>query len=351
MLRGSRTRLTRQRLTAATAASLLVLTVTACAGGEPETAPPPSPTATPEPTTTSTPTPTPTEEETTAEPEPTSTPFEGGPVLAVKIDHVAAAYPRFGIGSADIVYVDEVEYGLTRLLAVFSTSLPETVGPVRSARPNDPTILANYGPVALAFSGSSTQTRTYLDQGTQVEVNDGHGFYRDRSRRAPHNLLGTPQTLLERAGGSQPAADIGFRYGDAPEGGVPATSVTTSYPASRMSAEFDAATGTFEISTSGRVEIDALTADPVAPTTVVVQKVETSSSDNVTPDGAATPLAHLVGSGEATVLRDGRAFVGEWSRAALDAPTRFEIAGDELTFAPGQVWVWLVPTDQSVTVE
>lgn len=344
----------RHRVTAAITAGLLVLIVGACSGGEPETAASPTPTATAEPRpTTASPiaSPTPAEEETTAEPEPTSTPFEGGPVLAVKLDHVAAAYPRLGIGSADIVYVDEVEYGLTRLLAIFSKSLPESVGPVRSARPNDPTILANYGPVALVFSGSSEQTRPYLQEGTQINVEDGDGFYRDDSRSAPHNLLGTPQTLLDRASGSKPAADIGFRFGDAPEGGTPATSVETRYPSSRMSAELDPESRTFTISSSGQVEIDALTGEPVAPTTVVVQKVRTRPSDNVTADGAATPLAELVGSGEAIVLRDGRSWVGEWSRAALEAPTLFEVDEEELTFAPGQVWVWLVPADQSVTVE
>ncbi|MDO5503480.1 MAG: DUF3048 domain-containing protein [Actinomycetia bacterium] len=337
----------RHRLTAAATAGLLALTVAACTSDEPEASPPPPTTATPAPTPTATPTPTPTP---TPEPEPTSTPFEGGPVLAVKIDHVAAAHPRFGIGSADIVYVDEVEYGLTRLMAVFSTTLPEAVGPVRSARPNDPTILANYGPVALAFSGSSRQTREYLAQGTQINVEDGGGFYRDRSRPAPHNLLATPQTLLDRAGSSEPR-DIGFRYGPAPAGGRPATSVSTQYPAARMSAEFDAESGTFEISTGGRVEIDALTGDPVAPTTVVIQKVPMAPSDNVTSGGVATPLSSLVGSGDAIVLREGQVWEGQWTRADREAPTLFTVGGEELTFAPGQTWLWFVRSDQSVTVE
>ena len=234
---------------------------------------------------------------------------------------------------------------------MFSTALPDTVGPVRSARPNDPTILANYGPVALAFSGSSGKTRDYLARGTQVNIEDGQGFYRDRARRAPHNLFATPQTLLERADGGVPPKDIGFRYGDASDGGRPAISVETRYPASRMSAVFDADSGAFEISSSGRVEIDALTGDAVAPTTVVVQKVAMRPSSNVTSDGAATPLSLLVGSGEAIVLRDGRAWEGKWSRTGLDAPTLFTVDGAELTFAPGQTWVWFVRPDQAVTVE
>lgn len=337
----------RHRLTAAATAGLLAVTAAACSGDEPEVAPPPPQTTTETPTQTPTPTPT---EETTPEPEPTSTPFQGGPVLAVKIDHVDAAYPRFGIGSADIVYVDEVEFGLTRLVAVFSNTLPDAVGPVRSARPNDPTILANYGPVALVFSGSSRQTREYLIRGTQINVEGGSGFYRDRSRAAPHNLLATPQTLLDRADSSEPR-DIGFRYGPAPAGGRAASAIETRYPASRMSARFDSESGTFEISSNGQVEIDALTGDPVAPTTVVVQKVAMAPSTNVTTGGATTPLSSLVGSGDAIVLREGQVWEGQWSRADLEAPTLFTVDGEELTFAPGQTWLWFVRSDQAVTVE
>ena len=38
---------------------------------------------------------------------------------------------------ADVVYIEEVEYGITRLAAVFSSKIPERIGPVRSARITD----------------------------------------------------------------------------------------------------------------------------------------------------------------------------------------------------------------------
>ena len=274
-------------------------------------------------------------------------------MLAVKIDHVDAAYPRVGIGSADVVYVDEVEFGLTRLLAVFSSELPETVGPIRSARPNDPTILANYGPVPLVHSGASRQTYVYLDASSHIDVPNGSGpgFRRDSSRPAPHNLMGTPATLLETAGGSRPPEDVGFRYGPPTPGGTEATSVSTRYPSTRMGAGYDPGSGSYRITTNGRTEIDALTGDPVQPTTVVVQHVDSGDSTNVTTGGEATPLAELVGSGEATVLRDGLVWEGTWSRSSATAPTLFTVGEEELLFAPGQVWLWLVPTGQAVTVE
>jgi len=48
-----------------------------------------------------------------------------GPILVVKIDDTKMAHPQIGIEYADIVYIEQVEGGLTRLAAVFSSEIPE----------------------------------------------------------------------------------------------------------------------------------------------------------------------------------------------------------------------------------
>ena len=60
-----------------------------------------------------------------------------GPVLVVKIDDTTQAHPQIGLEDADIVYIEQVEGGLTRLAAVFSSVIPQRIGPVRSARISD----------------------------------------------------------------------------------------------------------------------------------------------------------------------------------------------------------------------
>jgi hypothetical protein len=39
--------------------------------------------------------------------------------MAVKIDDTSAARPQIGIEQADLVYIEQVEGGLTRLAAIF----------------------------------------------------------------------------------------------------------------------------------------------------------------------------------------------------------------------------------------
>ena len=77
-----------------------------------------------------------------------------GQVLAVKIDDTNSAHPQIGLEDAEIVYIEQVEGGLTRLAAIFSTVIPQRVGPVRSARISDIDILSQFGRVAFAYSGA-----------------------------------------------------------------------------------------------------------------------------------------------------------------------------------------------------
>ena len=333
----------RRAATVAGVAALLVGLTAACSGDKPSAAPTTTTTATPSTTTTTTPAPTPTG----------PTPLVGGPVLAVKIDNTPAARPRIGLDVADVVYVEPVEGGLTRLLAVFSRTQPPEVGPVRSGRESDVDLVANYGRVALAFSGSSSYTKRILDKGKQVNLSfdqSSKGYHRDRSRPAPYNVIGNTKELLARAGGSVKPADIGFRYGPAAAGGAAATSVAARWPSSRVTLVWNAQRKQYLVTTDGRPE-KSPKGRQYGAGTVVVQYVVTHKSGNRDVNGQPTPVVDVVGTGKAVVLRDGKSWQGRWSRKGVTSPTTFTVGTQPLTFNPtGPVWVLLVTTGQSVKV-
>ena len=58
--------------------------------------------------------------------------------------------------------------------------------------------------------------------------------------------------------------------------------------------------------------------------------------------GSRPPYARTTGSGDALVLRDGKAFQAHWSRPQPTAGTTFTAAsGQRMAFAVGPVWVVL----------
>ena len=126
---------------------------------------------------------------------------DGGDVIAIKIDNTQSALPHIGLTSADVVYIEQVEGGLTRIAAVYASKLPPVVAPIRSARETDAELFPMYGSIPLAFSGSVASVHALIKKAGLVDVSQdvgGVGYYRLSSRYAPYNLAGVPATLLTR---------------------------------------------------------------------------------------------------------------------------------------------------------
>ncbi|WP_329624715.1 DUF3048 domain-containing protein [Streptomyces sp. NBC_01255] len=310
----------------------------------------PSPTPTPAPTTTAPATTAPAPATTTPAPSGlsplTGLPARPAPVLAVKIDNVAAARPHTGLGAADLVYVEQVEGGVTRLLAVYSSRLPELAGPVRSARESDIALLAPFGRPVLGYSGAQSALNPLLDAAPLHLVSESTApgaFTRSPDRAAPHNLYLRPERALATDPGAPNARDIGYRFGARPPGGTPVDTSTVRFPAARYTFTWSAADRAWRVAMDGRAA-RATDTGPLTPETVVVQRVTIRPSAFQDKFGAVSPYTETTGSGTALVLRDGRSYEARWSRPSPSAGTTFTTpAGEPLAFAPGQTWVVLAP--------
>ncbi|MDT0433117.1 MULTISPECIES: DUF3048 domain-containing protein [unclassified Streptomyces] len=261
--------------------------------------------------------------------------------LAVKIDNVRAARPQTGLRAADVVYAEQVEGGLSRLMAVFATKLPKVVGPVRSARESDLELLRQYDRPTLAFSGAQHKLLPLIGQARLRPEQPGNvegAFFRNSDKSAPHNLYLRPARLMPTAPTSA-ALTNGFRFGAAPDGGTPQTTRTVRYPSASFTFDWSAERGRWLVSTDGSPTVTS-DGQRVTPATVVVQYVKMRSSRFHDFLGNTTPYTETVGSGTADVLRDGRVYGVKWKRPrAADGTDFTTAAGQPVNFADGQVWV------------
>ncbi|WP_263164265.1 DUF3048 domain-containing protein [Streptomyces sp. SCSIO ZS0520] len=274
----------------------------------------------------------------------------GGPVLAVKIDNVGPARPQTGVESADVVYVERVEAGLSRLMALYATRLPKTVGPVRSARESDLELLRQFEDPVLAFSGAQSKLLPVIGRAPLRAVTPGSApggaFFRDSGRAAPHNLYLHPDRLLKKAAGKEALRRAGVGFGPRPDGGTALGSRTVGYPSARFSFDWSAGKGRWLVSMDGR-RATAAGGAPLAAATVVVQYVKVRESGYHDVRGSNSPYSQSTGSGRAQVLRDGRAFEGRWQRPAVSSATEFtDPDGGRLPFAEGPVWIVLAEDRQ-----
>jgi hypothetical protein len=287
----------------------------------------------------------------TPSPEGKKHPFTGmpatslKPVLAVKIENTSAGKPQLGLKSADIVYVEQVEAGLTRLMAVFSSKVPAKVGPVRSARISDLHLVPQFGTPAFAYSGVQTKMLPFMAEASLYDVGDTRdpgAYFRQPGRFAPYNLFAYTKKLLSKAPGASKAKDIGFTFGDAPaEGGVDKKSYTVKWPAARFTFAWSESAAKWLIWQDGKKDMAAEGGQLGAPT-IVVQYTKTTRSQFHDLNQSYTPLVTTVGKGSAIVLRDGKAYKALWKRESEKTGTTFTTeSGEPMNFAPGQVWVAL----------
>ncbi|MBQ0825766.1 DUF3048 domain-containing protein [Streptomyces tagetis] len=265
----------------------------------------------------------------------------GGSVLAVKIDNAPAARPQTGLDTADVVYAEPVEAGLSRLMALYSTRLPDSVGPVRSARESDLELLRQFDRPTLAFSGAQTRLLPLIDRAplrAEPPEKATGAYVREKGRPAPHNLYVRPDRLLPKPAGEH-ALTTGFRYGEAPPGGRPESSRTVRYPSASFTFTWSASRGGWLVDLDGR-PASTPGGERLAPPTVVVQHVKVRASGFGDFRGNNSPYVESVGSGRAEVLRDGRVHEAAWKRGAAEDGTSFTAAdGTPVNFAEGPVWV------------
>jgi hypothetical protein len=343
------------------AGAVAVLLVMAVAGGCSAGSDVPVHLATAAPTT-PTPSPTPTPKPPAPKPKPVN-PFTGiggppaGPVIAVKIDNVSDAKPQVGLTRADVVYVELAEGGLTRLVAIYASQRPRTVAPVRSVRNSDPELLAEYGPIALAFSGGAAGVVANFHRSTLADgsANRHGGAYRRLSTKpAPHNLAVDLYLLAKSMPTAGKARDVGFHWAAVDPRVKRARTVrgfTLQLGGTPIRYLWDGPHHAFVQANSGG-PIREVGGRPLATPNVLVQfcPVGVDSSD-VDAAGNAARYTHTVGKGRVLLFRDGRVIEGTWQRVHRgDRTTYLDKSGKPLLLHPGGTWVLLAPAGSPLAI-
>ena len=280
-----------------------------------------------------------------------------GPILVVKIDDTRASRPQAGIEDADLVYIEQVEGGLTRLAAVFSSKIPDVIGPVRSARISDIEILEQFGRVAFAYSGAQKKLLPVIaaanleNLGAQRQSREIYS--NDPQRNAPTAMMLQAQTLMQKVKEQQlPVAiskSIGWNFADSFDTGTAIAAARVSWPANSYDAVWSAAEKRWLLSNSGVPNL-AASGIHLGPSTFVIQIVSITPSEYGDKFGGVTPFTATVGSGRGYILRDGKYIPALWDRPTPDVGTTWRTTqGKEISFAPGQIWIALTDNEPVFT--
>jgi hypothetical protein len=285
---------------------------------------------------------------------PGEKPVPQRPVLAVKVENTAEAYPLAGLDKADVIYEELVEGGITRFMAIYQCQDSGRVGPVRSARTTDPRVLVQYDKAPLiAYAGGQLAVVHLLDRSGLfglTETSAPSGFTRDSARSAPHNLFASTSTLyglakktVKREGVPDPV----FTYSaDAPKGRS-IKSVGIDFSSSSI-AQWSWSGGRWVRMLDG-VPMKLEDGKTLAVDNILIQQVVVTESNLVDVLGNHSPDVTVTGTGKAWLLRSGKLIQGTWSRKKLSDVTVFRTKqGQPFELTPGTTFVELAPKGQAV---
>ena len=156
------------------------------------------------------------------------------PVVMVKCGNARPDRPHYGLNQADLIYVEEVEWGLTRIAAMFNSRFPAIAGPTRSARVSDLEILEQFDSPGLIFSGANDVLLRAVRKSNAISLSPSERsnfYYRNLSKEVPHNQLVRLASLINTEKELGVVKDIGFIFERAiPAGGVKTSTFRALWP-------------------------------------------------------------------------------------------------------------------------
>ena len=282
-------------------------------------------------------------------------------VIGVKNDNNVRARPQSGPQDADAVFEVLVEGGMTRFINIFYESDTTYHGPIRSARPTDPTVLRPLDGVLVASGATGGLIPEILDIGVPVITDRRPEFFRIESRRAPHNLYADTIKLknLAIAKGYKKSTDPQplFPWGnpnynvwkDAYSVSLKFSSQTETkwtwnginysrsyYDAYEGSSKNNKHSWSDRNGASGQITVKTVIALFCEPYIHPLQ----------------LPSVKTVGEGRAIVLHNGKLLDATWKRGSnLDPFHIVDSNGKTLFIPPGKPWISLVPTTYTPTFD
>jgi hypothetical protein len=260
--------------------------------------------------------------------------------VVVKIENTSSGAPQIGLGSADLVVEELVEGGLTRLAAFYYSNLPETVGPVRSARGTDISVIKP-AKAALVTSGAAPVTMRRVRHAHVVTATEGTpGFYRADGRVAPYDLfMHLKQLPKDKIAGPRPPSYLPWGSPKQLSGGRPAGHVSVTFSGG-TSTDWTWTGKLWHRHGSHAAEGQEFRTD-----NILALKVKEISAGYTDPAGNPVPESVLKGKGDATLFTDGKAYRGTWVKKSSDSPIRLVTAkGHRLPVPPGHTFIELVPS-------
>lgn len=270
-------------------------------------------------------------------------------ITAIMIENSGAARPQSGLASAELVFEAIAEGGITRFLALYQTSQPQLIGPVRSVRPYYVSWVAPFQ-ASIAHVGGSQKALAEIRNGKYRDIdqflNTG-AYWRATDRYAPHNVYTSFERLnkLNQDKGytsSQP--DMFLRQDAEPVENANAKRIDIKISSAFYNSfyTYNPSDNNYTRHQNGAVHNDR-EAGAIKTDVVIAMHV---SEKKVMEDGYREDI-ETIGSGKAHIFQNGTVIEAIWRKPEQFKQVRFyDAEGKEIAINRGKVWISAVPNNR-----
>lgn len=277
--------------------------------------------------------------------------------IAVMLDNYYKARPQAGLSEADVVYEMLAEGNITRYLAIIYTNKPETIGPVRSARPYFVSKALEYDPLYVHVGGSE-QAKSDIKALKMADIDGlssgGDIFWRKSHKPKPNNMYTSFDAIMKQSKRRKYNTNgsfetLKFNDEDKEIEGKELTEITIPYRGSKYVSGFkyNEEDRLYYRYVNNKPHLDEASKIHLTAKNIFVQY----TSQRVI-DSAGRLEMNIIGNGKGLYITDGKVMDVTWKKPSRRALTRFyDKEENEISLNPGTTWYQVVPKNLKINMK
>lgn len=275
------------------------------------------------------------------------------PAFMAMIENSVNSRPQSGLSYADIIYETSAEGGIPRFIALFHDNLPNVIGPIRSVRPYFLTIARAFN-LPVAHCGGSEEALTSIDKDKTLmsinEIKEGTYFWRDNSRKAPHNLYTSAENIENYIkDNSLKFTSNKFYSFDKSYFNKENLDICNNLKItvnSNYNTSYTYDNGIYKKYMDSKEAIDILNNEALSFSNIIIEKTDINiSNDNLHLD------IKLIGEGDGYVLSQGKILPIKWKKASDTSQTLlYDTSGNEISLSPGKTIYHIIDSKNKIDI-
>lgn len=274
----------------------------------------------------------------------------GATSFMAMIENSTLSRPQSGLSDADIIYETSAEGGIPRFIALFHTNKPSVIGPIRSVRPYFIDIAKEFN-LPFAHCGGSDEALKIIEKDQSLvsinEISNGSYFWRDKTRKAPHNLYTSFDNIQKYLNDKNKKINNSpfntFNEDFYNNNQLKSVNSIDIIINNNYSTNYTYKDGYFLKFMDSKEAMDKNNNKQLAFTNIIIQKTDISlSSDKLHLN------IRLSGEGEGLLLSKGKILNIKWKKTANDSKTTlYDTSNNEVPLSPGKT-IWHIVDSKTI---